>query len=239
MSAGGLKDAPGDVEQFEIKVNFGASQIEEAMQVFGLDPDAGKERQSWFGEITSGRDGRDALPLLGRGVILRVRAQADEGDVTLKLRGPDGCLDAAAWGKRTAGLDAKLEGDWAGRRLVSASLDADFGQEGSAELNTDHPSVTELMSEAQLSLADELMIPTAGVELLGPITSRKWKATDDVAAELWTVDDVAFLEVSVVTKKDPEKAQHRLEQRALDGGLVLDDDQEPKTTRVLRHLATR
>jgi hypothetical protein len=227
-------DAPDDVDQFEIKVNFGAAQIEKAMQVFGLDPDAGKDRRIWFGEITNGRDGREALPLLGRGVILRVRAKEDEGDVTLKLRGPDGCIDAGAWRDRTRGLDAKVEGDWAGRRLVSASLSADFDAAGD---ELDHPSLTALMSDAQRALARELLIPISAVELLGPIASRKWKV-GDVEAERWVVDDLTFLEISVVTKKDPEKAQHRLEQHARDGGLKLEDDQEPKTTRVLRHLAS-
>ena len=233
--------APDGVEQVEIKVNFGAAQIERAMQVFGLDPAAGKDRRIWFGEVTDGRDGPDALPLLGRGVILRVRAQADEGDVTLKLRGPDGCVDAAAWSVRVQDLDAeaKLEGDWAGRRLVSASLGADFARAGCDELGTAHPSVGALMSDGQRQLARELLVPLADVALLGPIASHKWKSAGDVEAELWTVDDLRFLEVSVVAKKDPEKAQHRLEQRARDAGLTLDDDQDPKTTRVLRHLAAR
>ncbi len=81
----------------EIKVNFTGSQIEQAKTVFGLDRES-KDRKIWFGEIVTGHDGRDALPLLERGVILRVRAtKKKSGDVTLKLRGPDGCIDAAAW----------------------------------------------------------------------------------------------------------------------------------------------
>ena len=39
----------------EIRVNVGAAQIEKAMQVFGIDPDEGKQRRIWFGEVVDGR----------------------------------------------------------------------------------------------------------------------------------------------------------------------------------------
>jgi len=228
------------VERFEIKVNFDAAQIGRAAEVFDLDPRAATDRRIWFGEVTGGRDGADALPLLGRGVILRVRVEDDGGDVTLKLRGPDGCVDVAGWATRTAGLDgdAKVEGDWAARRLVSASLRTDLGPARHAVLDTDRPSLAALLSPGQRDLAADLLVPVDAVTLLGPVASRKWK-DDDLEAELWTIGDLRFLEISAVTKKDPEKALHRLEQRARDAGLTPDTGPDPKTTRVLRHLATR
>jgi hypothetical protein len=224
------------VDRFEIKVNFAAAQIDKAMEVFGIDPAAAKQRRIWFGEVVSGRDGRGALPLLERGVILRVRAKAHSGDVTVKLRGPDGCLDVAAWRARTQGLDAKVEGDWAARHLVSASLDATF--EASVP-NGSAPAPATVLSTAQKALARDLLVPLDQVELLGPIDARKWDpdGDDGVAAELWTVDDLRFLEVSVVTEDDPEKAQEQLRGRARDAGLTLDEGQDPKTTIVLRRLA--
>ena len=229
--------------RFEIKLNFGAAQIEKAMQVFGIAPDKGKDRRIWFGDIRDGLDGLDALPLSGRGVILRVRAKKNGGDVTLKLRGPDGCLDVDTWRMRTGafGDDAKIEGDWAGRRLVSASLSADLDDAARASLGDPDPSVTDLLSAEQRQLAGDLLVPLAPVTLLGPITAKKWDPNDDhaVAAELWTVDDLRFLEISIVTDDDPEKAQAALEQRATDGGLTLTPGQETKTSTVLKHLASR
>jgi hypothetical protein len=143
---------------YEIKLNVGAAQIGKAMQVFGLSPTGGAERKIWFGEIRTGRDGRDALPLLARGVIIRVRAKAKSGDVTIKLRGPDGCLDVKAWSKHAESFTgkAKIEGDWADRRLVSASLESKFGEAGRAELDTDEPSMAKLLSSEQQQLAWEL-----------------------------------------------------------------------------------
>jgi hypothetical protein len=228
----------------EVKMNFDATQIEQAKQVFGLDRES-KDRQIWFGEILSGHDGRDALPLLDRGVILRVRAKKKSGDVTLKLRGPDGCIDVPAWTERVKDLaGSEIEGDWAGRRLVSASLEVEFGEAVRDTLKAPTPPlVSDLMSTAQKKLAKELLLPIDRVTLLGPIEALKWEPEHegDIAAEQWTVDDLQFLEISVVTEsgEDPERAQRKLVERACGGGLLLDDDQEPKTTRVLRHLARK
>jgi hypothetical protein len=239
----GHVESPGDgVDRFEIKLNFDASQIDKAMAVFGIDPDKGKDRRIWFAEIRAGRDGPEALPLLGRGVILRVRAKKSSGDVTLKLRGPDGCIDVAAWRALMDDLDgeSKIEGDWAAHRLVSGSLGADLSDEARHALDGPTPDAVDLMSEAQRRLAERLLVPLSGVTLLGPIASRTWEADDDIAAERWTVGDhgdLQFLEVSVVTGDDPEEAQSRLRKRALEGGLDLGDEQEPKTTLVLQHLA--
>jgi hypothetical protein len=232
--------ATDQVDQYEIKLNVASSDVEKAMALFGIKPDKGKDRRIWFGEVLSGDDGRDALPLLGRGVILRVRAKKSGGDVTLKLRGPDGCLDVAAWRARTAGLDAKIEGDWAARRLVSGSLDAELSAAGRAALDHPGPAVVDLMSVAQRRFAAELLLPLTAVTLLGPVAAQKWDADHDgdVAAELWEVDGLRLLEISVVTKDDPEKAQDLLRKRAADAGLALDEG-EPKTTMVLRRLAER
>ena len=84
--------------------------------MFGLDREKAKDRKIWFGEVVTGHDGRDALPLLERGVILRVRAtKKTSGDITLKLRGPDGGIDAAAWDERTASLTARRSSRATGR----------------------------------------------------------------------------------------------------------------------------
>jgi hypothetical protein len=43
----------------EIKLNFGAAQIENAKNVFGLDGEP-EQREIWFGEVIDGLAGRDA-----------------------------------------------------------------------------------------------------------------------------------------------------------------------------------
>src|SRR4051812_33400653 len=84
---------PNGLDSFELKLNFDADQVENALRVFGFDPDKGKPRKIWFGEVVDGLDGPDTLPLAARGIILRVRRKKKGGDVTVKLRGPDGCVD--------------------------------------------------------------------------------------------------------------------------------------------------
>jgi len=241
----GRSSRPTKPDGVEIKLNFGASQIAQARELFELDRDDGKARRIWFGENRRGLDGRSALPLSARGIILRVREKKNS-DVTLKIRGPDGCLDLSVWTERTRGLGelAKVEGDWSGeRRLVSASLDGALGEKALDELGKRNPVVERLLTEEQRALAEELLLPLHSVELLGQIEARKWdpEHDGDVAAELWEVDeDMRFLEVSVwVTARDPEAALKDLEQRAVKGGLRIDPMQNTKTTTVLRHLAER
>jgi len=224
----------------EIKVNFTGAQIEQAKDVFGLRADDAEEREIRFGEIRTGADGRDALPLLGRGVILRVRSKKESGEVTVKLRGPDGCIAEPAWTAAVAQLagEKKLEGDWADRRLVSASLTAKSDKAGREDLNEDSPAIVDVMSEDQKSLANALMVPLGEVELLRPIAARKWKHKHDgdVDAEEWTVGELHFLEISVLATADPDGAQQALHQRVVDGGLKLEEEQKPKTTQVLQYL---
>jgi hypothetical protein len=96
-----------------------------------------------------------------------------------------------------------------------------------------------LLSSEQQQLAWGLFVPFEQVQILGPITARTWEPDGGIAAELWAVDELRFLEISVVADDDPETAQRAPEERARNGGLTLDRGQEPKTTRVLRHLARR
>ncbi|WP_203996476.1 hypothetical protein [Virgisporangium aurantiacum] len=228
----------------EIKLSFDSTQIADATRVFKLEPDKGKSRRIWFGENRRGAGGPSALPLSARGIILRIR-EKKKSDATLKLRGPDGCIDPAAWRERTAGFGkvARLEGDWAGRRrLISASVDSELSDAARDELTAPAPSLPLLLSDEQRRLARELMIPLTDLELLGPIDATKWDPEDDdgFAAELWDVDgDLRFLEISILVSDDPLGAQRRLEQAAIDGGLRLDPEQDTKTSTVLRHLASR
>jgi hypothetical protein len=224
----------------EIKVNFTGSQIEQAKQVFDLKEDDAEKRDIWFGEIRTGRDGREALPLLDRGVILRVRAKKESGEVTVKLRGADGCIDVAAWNAVGLTGEKKLEGDWADRRQVSASLTVKSDDAGRIDFEAGVPQIVDLMSDDQKALAGRLMVPLGEVELLGPIAARKWKHEDiggDIDAEEWTVGGLHFLEISISVPEQPEQAQEDLLKRVQAADLTVAPNQEPKTTQVLRHLA--
>jgi hypothetical protein len=183
----------GDVE---IKLDFAATQIEQAKIVFGLD-DQPEQRRISFSEVINGLDGRNALPILGRGVVLRFREKR-MSDATLKLRAPDGAINAAAWKTRAKDLGkaAKLEGDWTGdRRLISASLSRNLDDHDVQALQTGHPSVADVLSNAQQALGSKLMLPTDQAVLLGPIAALKWEAADDIEAEHRNaVGDLRFLE---------------------------------------------
>lgn len=239
---GALEVDLGGLRGIEIKLTFPAERIEHACSVFGFEANSGAPRRIWFGEVLNGRDGPTALPLSERGVVLRVRDRKKGGDVTVKLRAPDGCVDVPAWNRGPgAHLDAKIEGDWAGRRLVSASLSRDLDEDAMAELESARPCVSSLLSEPQRDLAGQLLLPFDHVELLGPIQARKWDARqgDDVEGELWEIDTLRFLEVSIFVEEDPVGAMERLRRRARNGDLPIDRGQETKTATVLRHLATR
>ena len=111
----------------EIKVTLGAAMVERGRQAFRIGLAQAERRSIWFAERLV-RDGDPAaLPLLSRGIIIRIRQrEGEDDDATLKLRGPEGCLDPDLWRGRTEsfGKRAKLEGDWVGKRhLLSASLD--------------------------------------------------------------------------------------------------------------------
>jgi len=95
-----------ELDGVEIKLNFGASQIEAAMRSFGLDPDRVRP-------VASG-SARSATALADPSFSRCPRGGSPCGsakkksDGTLKLRGPDGCIDVAAWSERTANADAKI-----------------------------------------------------------------------------------------------------------------------------------
>jgi len=238
MAASGLP-ALGGLDGVELKLNFDADQIDNALRVFGFDPDAGSSRRIWFGEVVDGLGGRDALPLFGRGIILRVRAKKKRGDdVTVKLRGPDGGIDVARW-RNSAGKsdDAKIEGDWASKRLVSASLSTKFDDD--VPPGTAPPEINDLLTKEQKDLADQMLIPRDRVTLLGPISATKWDAVDGVEAERWTLDGQDSLEISAYVTEDPAEAMQQLRQRAEQGGLKFAAAQETKTAEFLKLLATR
>ena len=246
----GPSSPPGGVEWVELKVTLGGLQVDDALRAFDLDPGGpdAERREIFFGERV-GRPGDPVvLPLLARGIILRVRKiQDDPDDSTLKLRGPEGSVDPKLWLERTRafGDDAKIEGDWAAdRRLVSASLDSTVAGGRIDAVVADRPyGLRRLLSDAQEALAADLLVDLDGVELLDPVHARKWNGAGsldaEVVAELWELDDgLRFLELSTRVRADasPVAAKQRFEESVRARGLPIDAKQETKTSTVLERL---
>jgi hypothetical protein len=241
---------PDGVEWVELKVTLGGTQVDLGLRAFDLDPEgaAAERREIYFCERVGPPGDPMVLPLLARGIILRIRKIQDSpDDSTLKLRGQEGSVDPTLWRGRTRafGDDAKIEGDWAAdRRLVSASLDSKVEGGRIDEVVADRPhQVRRLLSRAQEGLAADLLLGLDGLELLGPIQARKWKGAGaldaDVAAELWELDDgLRFLELSirVDAEANPVAAKQRFEESLRDRGLTIDANQDTKTSKVLERL---
>jgi hypothetical protein len=250
MRNNGSNLPPPGIERVELKVTLPASKVERGLTEFGLerkpDPPSKVERRDiWFCERPDLRPKVPQLALLARGIILRVRRDQDRsGGSTLKLRGPEGCVDPDLWGDQIGDdEDAKIEGDWmADRHLVAASLDNDLKAGRIDEVLTagrPYP-VERLLSPAQEELAKRLLLGLDGLELLGPVDAYKWEQDVDglereLAFELWEVGDLRFLELSTRAERRPGAVQARLHE--IVGDLQGDEPQETKTRTVLEYLA--
>jgi hypothetical protein len=236
----------------ELKVSLDAVEADDGMRKLELDKDEARKRTIWFFEGVDADGSPGELPLLRRGIILRARGKKDgSGDSTVKLRGPEGCLDPALWHRRIEAFggdaedDAKIEGDWAAdRRLVAASLDSDVEAGRLDQLVAGHPDqLRRLLSDAQTALARELLLGLDGLVALGPIRAWKWEAgagelDTRVEAERWEIENgPRFLELSMrVDVADGPEALRRLRETVTDAGLTI-DDAETKTQTVLQHFA--
>lgn len=252
MPVGTPRASASGFDAVEIKVNLVDSEVDRGLAIFELTAATAERRRIWFCEHLDGHGGPTALPLFARGLILRVRSRAGStDDSTLKLRGPEGCIDARAWHRRTQefGKQARIEGDWvADRHLVSASLDNDIDDDRIDEVLAERPPrVGRLFSGAQERLAGDWLLPLDRLGLLGAVQALKWKDRHvaglghRIAAEVWQVDDsLRFLELSIrveLEEQDPIQAQEQLERAVRDHGLDIAPAEETKTRLVLEHLA--
>jgi hypothetical protein len=247
MSADRASALPPGVDGVEIKLTLGVTMVERGREAFRIGLAQAEHRSIWFAERPVRQGGSVELPLSSRGVIIRIRQrEGEDDDATLKLRGPEGCLDPDLWKERTKsfGKRAKLEGDWVGKRhLLAASLDGKIDEGRIDEVVAGQPQqVRRLLSEAQQTLADEWLLPLDEVQLLGPVRAAKWTPgmgeLGDIAAELWEVGDrLRFLELSVLAKDDPLGHQQRLEETVRSHSLEVDPEAGTKTRAVLEHFA--
>jgi hypothetical protein len=250
MSVNDTDGVPHGVARVELKLTLDGARADAGLSEFNLekeDTDDVERRDVFFAERIDAYGGPTMLPLLARGIILRIRRNEDRsGESTLKLRGPEGCVDPQLWHQRTDafGKAAKIEGDWANRHLVAASLDSDAEVGRVDEVLAERPQqVRRLLSDAQEALAAELLLGLDGLELLGPIHTWRWKKGAGrldaaVVAELWEVDGgLRFLELSTRVDKKPVDAQKRLMESVRSRSLEFDANAQTTNT-VLELLAT-
>ena len=88
MLIDGSNAVPAGIESVELKVTLGAKEVDAGLSGFALEPGSAERRSIWFCERIDAHRGPAVLPLLARGVIIRVRKiQGSSDDSTLKLRG--------------------------------------------------------------------------------------------------------------------------------------------------------
>jgi len=234
---------PSHPKNIEIKVTVDGRLVAEAIDAFDLDPAAAQARSIWFCESAAGLH-HQRLDLLDRGIILRMRAGAfDSSDATVKLRGSQPPQLSSTWQDKF-----EVEGDWSGeQKMISASLTAKIKAGVIESAVAEGGCLQDVFAGLQTRyLSEECEPPVAPAELraLGPIAALKWKAfsvdglSSDVRAEQWAVDDLLFLEFSLRVKfRDAKDAQQELRQVIADHGIKIGNQQAPKTSLVLRHLA--
>jgi len=237
------------VDPIEIKANIGGD-VDEALTRLGLESGAGREREIWFlDDLTEGL--APALPLLNSGVILRLRRPKEHGgkeDSTVKLRPCRRSQLVSMWDtSRKHDPEYRIEGDWSRKRhALAASCVAEL-KPGTIDRALDG-AVSGLFSEPQrafLSDCSDIRFTFTGVSVLGPIASMQWKdfavgEVDHLTAERWTVSGMDFLELSIRIETGADDAateQHRLEKQVQHLDLEFDTSKDPKTDRVMKHLA--
>jgi hypothetical protein len=231
----------------EIKLTLAGDRVDQAVETLELAPD----RPTWqiyFCEDITAAVG-PTTPLLNLGVVLRARRRPGEpDDTTIKLRPCRRSQLTGPWPTATKGngWELEVEADWAGdKRVLAVSMTADRPGDVIAAA-ADGAPVRSLFLDDQLDFLHDCCDARVNLDtltVLPPVTARRWKQVETaptglgVRAERWTVDDLDFLELSVVA--DPGDALRR--QRALAGfvgslGLTVPPVMETKTRLVLEHL---
>lgn len=244
-----------DLLPVEIKVNI-EGDVGAALSALGGSHGAMTMRRIWFAEDRVGvEEGR--VPLLDGGVIVRFRTGGGPDDLTVKLRP---CTREQLVGRFSAPfavqpLTYRIEEDWSGkRRVLAASLVRTHppgALSGVVEQGIDPAAPIDAVQD-QFLHACAPSVSLDGLIALGPIHSTKAEDVPlgdlDVDLEAWSVAGLEFLEASIRVKpKDSddaeefaaraERRQRKLEDAIRERGVVISEDPEPKTRRVLTALA--
>jgi hypothetical protein len=236
------------LDDVEIKITLDKPQIDRALQELGL-PDDRPTWQIHFCEDVTASAGA-GTPLFDLGLVLRARRKPDEpDDSTVKLRPCRRSQLTDDWlaVEEADGVEVKVEADWAGSgHALAASCTADRSTGLVRAVADGQQPISALFHERQIAFLRQCFgsgVNLATLTLLPPVTAMRWKKSDAAPADLklraerWTVDELDFLELSIVAP--PERARAR--QAALTGfvqslGITVDPTPEPKTGRVIAHL---
>jgi hypothetical protein len=161
----------------ELKVNVEPNQGSPRHVLAGLTSPGPStkvtNRLIWFMDGFPAEDETPGPWLLSRGLIIRLRlGEGTEGDLTVKVRGPWGGLDATKWLNQMYGTpgDARWEGDWTHhRRLVSASLKLDLAECGLSPTPQQLP--TEFPGQLSAVLGSWLVPRIESLQWFGPVTA--------------------------------------------------------------------
>jgi hypothetical protein len=248
----------------EIKISFADAEAAAALDALALHRSDGRRRSVHFWD----RPQRAAtpgtavtLPLLDRGVILRLRrddterGSRPEADMTVKLR-PCPALPAP-WRKDREGddWDFTVEEDRTGpvfTPVLAAALQAERNA-GAAQAAERSGSLDGVLTDRHRELLGAVGLTgdgLGGLTALGPVNAVKWKQEWDglpraVAIEEWTIATAAttghgprFLEVSVHADLSDAAEAGRLLVDALRGlGIAPPQTGETKTRAVMTALA--
>lgn len=238
----------------EVKVNVDGN-VAEALSALGEPQGPIQKRLIWFAEDPQGiTDGR---LLLDSNVIVRFRSGDTADELTLKLRP---CTKEQLVGRFSSPFDGesfeyKIEQDWSGsRHVLSASATRSHPQGALLDAVAQGADAATPLDARQLRFLQECApaVHITGLVALGPISSTKFDDVplDDLEVDMerWSVADLDFLELSIRVKpKDDEnddefearakRKQKKLESAVRDRGVVISENPENKTRRVLTALA--
>ncbi|WP_431676895.1 hypothetical protein [Kitasatospora sp. KL5] len=247
-------------ETAEIKISFAGTEAAAAAGALVLDPDRGRRRRLHFWERLDGRPASGpaatppALPLLERGVVLRLRRDtsanggAAEADLTVKLRPCPALPRRWQTADRGKHWEYAVEEDLTGpayQAVTAASLRIELSP--AEARRAEHSPVRRTLTGRQHQLLEHAGVTgddLRGLTALGPVDTVKWElrwseVAEPVAVEEWTTrTNLRFLELSVRTGADAAAdVQAQLARALLARNVPLPQFGQTKTRAVLIALA--
>lgn len=237
----------------EVKVSLDSDQTAAAVQALDLT-DGAPWKIFFVEDVTTGLC--SATPLLDQHLIVRAREKSSgKDDATVKFRPARRSQLTDSW-LATKSADGNLESefkveeDWAGeRRVLSISLTADRPDGRVAAVAAGERDINALLSDDQKRLIEECagtFVNLATLRMLPAVSAIRWPTFAvpvpagpalDVRAERWTVQDLDFLELSIVVKVvDKAQAAQAALIAFVEGKGLKPSVGETKTSQVLQRL---
>jgi hypothetical protein len=230
-AVGGAAPAP----KAEIQINL-CGEPRQITQALHLEAGRGKQRTVWYFDTL-------ALALFERGLVFRLRTDADGAELTLKHADQDcskvdpDLLPAGA---------GKCEFDMHGADMKGAvSLNRTLTVAAARELSAGQASLARMLSEGQLRYlsADARLWPLPdGLRVWGPVRLQSYRVRDgDFAVDLWELPDgKRYAEASRKVPATEVKAQRAALERVLaQAGASVCADQSSQAADKLKRLIGR